>query len=99
MIKDQDFVFYIHSSNILDTKDKEKIEPKLLDIQSLDSAGIRKKYRELRKSGENKHAKGGGIGLYEIAKNSSKLEYSFEELSANKYRFNLTIRVESKKRS
>jgi len=98
VIKDQDLIFYIQSSNILNTQDKEKIEPKLQELQSLDSAAIRKRYRELRKSGENTHDKGGGIGFYEIAKISSKLEYSFEKLNADKYNFTLKVRVESKKK-
>ena len=64
-----------------------KIEPKPLEIQSLDKNGIRKRYRELRKSGANTHEKGGGIGFYEIAKRCNKIEYSFTQINENRFEF------------
>ena len=42
---------------------------------------IREKYRELRKSGKNTHAKGGGIGIYEIGKISEEINYKFNEIN------------------
>ena len=49
------------------------------EIQSLDKAGIKKRYRELRRSGENTHKKGGGVGFYEIAKVVDEINFEFEE--------------------
>jgi len=40
---------------------------------------IKKRYKELRRNEKYKHSKGGGIGLYEIAKTADNFEFSFEE--------------------
>jgi hypothetical protein len=82
--------FKVISTNIISKEDKEKIEPKFIEIQSLDRQGIRKRYKELRKSGANSHSKGGGIGLYEIAKRCNNIEYDFKETSSNRYLYTMT---------
>jgi hypothetical protein len=79
--------YNIMAINIVSKDDKAKIEPKLIEIQSLDRAGIKKRYRDLRKSGENTHSKGGGIGMYEVAKISDSIEYEFVLVNQNKYSF------------
>ena len=38
--------YYVHSQNIVSIEDKEKIEPKLIEIQGLDRDGLKKRYRE-----------------------------------------------------
>jgi len=86
------------ATNIVSIDDKEKIEPKLLEIQSLDKSAIKKRYRELRKSGQNTHEKGGGIGLYEIAKASDSIEYSFEAINEDKYSFTMKSIVKAKEK-
>jgi hypothetical protein len=55
-----------------------------------------KRYRELRKSGQNTHSKGGGIGMYEIAKISDSIEYSFEAINEDKYHFTMKSFVKKK---
>ncbi|NOQ30745.1 MAG: EAL domain-containing protein [Helicobacteraceae bacterium] len=94
--KDEDFNYYVHSENIISLEDMKRIEPTLAEILTLDSAGIRKRYRELRKSGVNTHAKGGGIGFYEIAKLTSKIEYRFDELNKERYSFKFKVRIDNK---
>jgi len=86
----------IMATNIVSIEDKEKIEPKLIEIQGLDKAGIKKRYRELRKSGQNTHEKGGGIGMYEIAKVSDSIEYNFEAINEDKYIFTMKSFVKPK---
>ena len=95
VIKDENS-YTVTGKNIVSLEDKEKIEPKLIEIQSLDKAGIRKRYRELRKSGQNTHSKGGGIGIYEIAKISNNIEYSFDSINEDKYYFTLKSIIEFK---
>ena len=90
--------YKIIATNIVSNNDKEKIEPKLIEIQSLDKAGIKKRYRELRKSGENTHGKGGGIGMYEIAKVSDTIEYKFKAINEDKYTFTMKSIVKKKER-
>jgi hypothetical protein len=90
--------YEIISKNIISKDDKEKIEPKLIEIKSLDKAGIKKRYRELRRSGENTHGKGGGIGMYEIAKVSDEIIYQFEAINEDKYYFTMGSIVKKKEK-
>jgi hypothetical protein len=94
---DEKGVYYVQSQNILDQEDKNKMEPKLIEIQSMDQEAIKKRYRELRKSGRDTHAKGGGIGFYEIAKRCSKVGYDFIPIQNNKYYFQFNAEVNTKK--
>ena len=84
------------SKNIISINDKEKIEPILTEIQSLDESAIKKKYRELRRSGENTHKKGGGIGFYEIAKLCSSIDFEFTAINEDKYYFIMKLMVKGK---
>ncbi len=95
--KDDNYNYHIHSQNIVSLADKQKIEPKLLEIQSLDKDGIKKRYRELRKSGQNTHGKGGGIGFYEIAKKCDSIEYDFTKIQEDRYYFHIKTTIETKK--
>lgn len=95
--KDAKYNYNIHSQNIISLEDKRKIEPKLLEILSLDKDGIKQKYRELRKSGKNSHGKGGGIGFYEIAKKCDKLEYNFNKIQDDRYNFHIKTTILAKK--
>lgn len=95
--KDTDFNYHIHSQNIVSLSDKEKIEPKLLEILSLDKDEIKKRYRELRKSGQNTHGKGAGIGFYEIAKKCDSVEYDFKKIQEDRYYFHIKTTILTKK--
>ena len=95
--QDEQLNYYIHSQNIVSQADKDKIEPKLIEIQSLDKDGLKKRYRELRRSGQNTHGKGGGIGFYEIAKKCSSLEYSFTPINDDRYYFHIKTNIITKK--
>ncbi|WP_294966717.1 SiaB family protein kinase [Sulfurimonas sp.] len=85
--------YFIDSQNIVAIEDKDKIEPRLQEIESLDKEGIKKRYRELRKNGKNTHGKGGGIGFYEIAKKCTKIEYKFKEINKNKFYFHVKAHI------
>lgn len=91
--KDKDLNYYIHSQNIVSQADKDKIEPKLQEIASFDKDGLKKRYRELRKSGQNKHGKGGGIGFYEIAKKCDSIEYAFTPINDDRYYFHIKTNI------
>lgn len=91
--KSEDGRYHIHSQNIISLQDKEKIEPKLKEIQSLDKESIKKRYRELRKSGQNTHGQGGGIGFYEIAKRCDSIEYEFKPINEDKFYFHLKTNI------
>ena len=95
--KDKEFNYYIHSQNIVSGVDKERIEPKLLEIQSLDKDGIKKRYRELRKSGQHTHGRGGGIGFYEIAKKCDAIEFNFTKIQEDRYYFHVKTTISTQK--
>lgn len=87
MVGNKNDQYYILSRNVISLEDRQKIEPKLEAIQATDRAGIKKLYKEARKSGKDTHSKGGGIGFYEIAKRCSSVEYEFNPVSNNKFYF------------
>jgi hypothetical protein len=91
--KDDEGNYYINSQNIISINDKEIIEPKLLEIKTLNRDEIKKRYRELRRSGRNTHEKGGGIGFYEIAKRCDKIEYKFTTINENKFYFHIKTKI------
>jgi hypothetical protein len=95
--KDEHRNYHIHSQNIVSKADKEKIEPKLLEIQSLDRDGIKQRYRELRKSGQHTHGKGGGIGFYEIAKKCDSIDYEFTPINDDRYYFHIKTNIKTSK--
>jgi len=85
--KTKEGYYYVFAQNIIDLEDKKKIEPKIRKILNSSRDEIKKLYREARKSGKDTHEKGGGIGFYEIAKKSEKIEYNFVPLKNNKFYF------------
>ena len=87
--KDTENNYSIDSQNIISIEDKNYIEPRLKEIQTLSKDDIKKKYRELRRSGRDAHEKGGGIGFYEIAKRCNEIEYNFDKINEEKYYFNI----------
>jgi len=96
--------YEITSKNIISIDDKEKIEPILKEITTMDKSEIKKKYRELRRSGKNTHSKGGGIGFYEIAKASTSIDfefdsvYNFKQINKDKFYFTLKAIIKPKKK-
>ncbi len=98
---DQEY-YKITATNIVSIDDKKRIEPILNYIQTLDKAEIKKRYKELRRSGENTHAKGGGIGMYEIAKASSSIDfdftsvYNYKKINKDKFYFTMKSMIKTK---
>lgn len=79
--------YFIISRNLIDLHDKEKIEARLKAIEGKDKDELRKMYRELRKSGRDKHNVGAGIGFIEIARRCERIEHSFTKFNGDKYYF------------
>ena len=95
--KDKDGNYYISSQNIVSIDDKLKMEPKLIDITKLDKDGIKKGYKELRRTGKDTHGKGGGLGFYEIAKRCSEVNYNFKTINEDKFYFHIKTKINTKK--
>ncbi len=88
--------YYVFSQNIISAEDKDKIAEKLVEIKGLTIDELKKRYRELRKSGKNTHEKGGGIGFYEIAKRCDMFDYSFEAIENGRFLFQLKAYINKK---
>lgn len=90
-------IYYVQSRNVIDIKDKEKMEAKLMELVTMDSDAVKLRYRELRKNGRDAHQKGGGIGFYEVAKRATHLSYQFIAISENKFYFDFRVDISVKK--
>jgi len=95
--KDKQGNYYVDSQNVVSIEDREKLETKLIEIKGLDRDGVKKRYRELRKSGKNAHGRGGGIGFYEIAKRCDRIEYEFTEITDTRFYFHVRTFIKGRK--
>ncbi len=91
-------VYSVESQNIISLEDKNKMELIIKDIKSLDKEMLKKRYRELRKSGETSHIKGAGIGFYEIAKRCDEMEFNITPINNEKYYFHVKTIIKNKKK-
>ena len=89
-------IYSIDSQNIVSKSDKDIIEPRLQEIQDSSKDEIKKRYKELRRSGRHSHGKGGGIGFYEIAKRCDGISFEFKPINENKYYFHIKITINNK---
>ncbi|MDQ6975779.1 MAG: SiaB family protein kinase [Mariprofundaceae bacterium] len=83
--KDQQGTYYIHSRNLVNAKDKDIITRKLNEVISMDRNAIKKRYRELRRSGQHAHGIGAGIGFYEVAKRCDRIDFEFTEAGEDQF--------------
>jgi len=90
--------YYVLSRNIINAVDKDKILPKLEEIQSMGRDEVKKKYRELRRSGLDKHNKGAGIGFLEISKRCDNIDFTFKKINENKYQFMFQANIFNKQK-
>ncbi len=89
--------YYVFSRNIVNINDSEKIIPKIKQVLSLDKAALKLLYRELRKSGREKHEKGAGIGFVEIAKRCDSMECDFTDINDETQYFSLKATIHNVK--
>lgn len=73
--------YYLFSRNIVTTADKDKIIPRIEQVLPMEKDALKVLYRELRKSGKGKHAKGAGIGFVEIARRCDDMQYNFTPIN------------------
>lgn len=94
MIQQTPDCYTLSSGNTIFRADRPVIESKIADLVTLDREGLRKLYRERRRSGENRTQKGAGLGLIEMAKKADyPLEYEFFDLDDRLTLFRLTVKV------
>ncbi len=95
--KDEKGKYYIHSQNIVSIEDKNKLENKLNHINTLSNEKIKEEYKELRRTGKLTHERGGGIGFYEIAKKSDKIDFEFKNINNDKFYFHFIAEINTNK--
>ena len=93
-IKKDENWYIIRSGNLISREDVPHVQERLKELAPLDKSGLQKLYKERRSSGVNRHAKGAGLGLIEMARRSEKpLEYSFQDYDETRCFFTLTAHV------
>jgi len=85
--------YFVCGQNIVTEADKTLIEARLNEVTSLDKEGLKKRYREIRRSGRGSHEKGGGLGFYEIARKVENLDFRFDKISDDRYYFKLCATI------
>ena len=82
--------YYACSRNLIDVSVAETLKNKLNKLNSLSAEEIKEYYKESRKSGQNKHSRGAGLGFLEMLKKSSEpLEYEIKTVDEESAFFSL----------
>ena len=81
--------YFVGSQNIISKKDKHKLQEQLSLIQTLSKEAIKQRYKEVRRSGKERHDKGSGLGFLEIAKKVQSIEFEFQPINEEKFYFKL----------
>jgi len=86
--------YYVSSGNLVENGNVDKITKKIEDLKNRDKKSLREYYKELRKSGINKHDKGAGLGFIEMAKKSSEpIDYVFQQIDDTHSFFTIRITI------
>ena len=73
--------YYVSSGNVIDERDKDKVINKINTLNEMDRKELKDYYKELRRSGKNKHEKGAGLGFIEMAKKSTEpIEFIIDDI-------------------
>ena len=94
LVRESQDRYMISSGNLIDNGDLPDIRERVEEIHALDGEGLRRLYKERRKSGRHRTSKGAGLGLIEIARKSRQpLEVSFHDYNERFTFFSLTAIV------
>ena len=85
--------YFVCSQNVISREDKERLEPRLKKVQTSTQDEIKQLYKEIRRSGRESHAKGSGLGLIEIDKKATKIEYDFKDLNNDKFYYKICVTI------
>ena len=86
--------YYVCSANIMAPEGEAALAEKLDKIISMDRDELRKHYKELRRSGSEKHGRGAGLGFLEMAKKSAlPLQYAITQLDSNRAFFEIKVYI------
>ena len=86
--------YFVSTANKMHKDDQEPLETKLQKINRLNEKELKEYYKELRKSGSNKHGRGAGLGFLEMAKKSSEvIEYNIKQIEDGDYIFEIRVYI------
>ncbi len=88
--------YFIHSQNVVNSKDMHSIQKKLELIKNMDKETIKSEYRRLRKEGRDLHPLGAGIGFYEISKRCDEIDFEFKKVDENRFYFHFKAKITEK---
>ena len=71
--------FLIEAVNEVDQESQAKIGEMLADLQNMDAPALKAAYKLRLKSGPPEGSVGAGLGFIEIARRSTRFDYSFEQ--------------------
>jgi hypothetical protein len=70
--------YFIGSGNFIDENDVKSLSEKLDKINSMSQTDLKKYYKAMRRSGDEAHHRGAGLGFIEMAKRATEpLQYRF----------------------
>jgi hypothetical protein len=90
--------YYITTGNLILNSNVDKVESKLVQINSLDERTLKEHYMEVLTNGIISNKGGAGLGFITMAmKSKNKLKYSFEQVSDELSCFTLSTAVSRNK--
>ncbi len=94
MIGETENDYLLITSNKIDNKKISPLKDRLDEVNSLNSDGLKKLYKQVRLSGSFSSIGGAGIGIIDMARKSgNKLLYDFEKIDQDLSMFSLLITV------
>jgi len=83
---------YLKSGNLVQPEDVAKITERIDSVTGLDKDELRARFRDLRKTGKNRSARGAGLGFLEIQRKASEpINYSFIKMENSTLLFSLDV--------
>ena len=86
--------YYVCSANIMAPEGEPVLVEKLDKIIKMDKDELRRYYKELRRSGSEKHGRGAGLGFLEMAKKSAlPIQYTITQLDSKRAFFEIKVYI------
>lgn len=86
--------YYVASANSISPEQEIILREKIDGLNTLDEQGVKSLYKELRRSGRDKHERGAGLGFLEMAKKSSEpFDYKISPITSEKSFFEIFVYV------
>lgn len=86
--------YYVGSANFISPDQESVLREKIDSLSLLDHQEVKELYKELRRSGRDKHQRGAGLGFLEMAKKSSEpFDYKITPISNDESFFEILIYV------